>query len=1086
MQLESYDNVNQKLVDGLREAIHKGERLSIAGAAFSIFAYEALREELNGVDELRFLYTSPAFASSAETPKKASREFFIPQMGRERALFGTPFEIKLRNQLTQRAVARECAAWIRRTARFKTSFTEGAMTGEVIVGRGEAALEFFPVQDFTTTALGLERGAAYATQILRVSAPHSTSVLATFDAIWNDPTKVRDVTEEVLENIETLYRENSPEFLYFVTLSNIFSRFLEDLSQDVLPNEGTGFRKSLIWEKLYNFQKDAAFALIQKLEKYNGCILADSVGLGKTFTALAVIKYFESRNQRVLVLCPKKLNNNWTTWKSNYTTNILAGDRLRYDVLYHSDLSRQKGESNGLDLALINWGNYDLVVIDESHNFRNGYSTKANFENRYERLMRRIIQEGVKTKVLMLSATPVNNRFADLKNQLQLAYEGKVEEMDERLDIRTGIDETFRQAQRAYNQWTKRSPEERTTSALQEALPFDFFEILDAVTIARSRRHIERYYDTTDIGRFPKRLPPLSRRPKLTDQPGAPDYEEIFELLRELNLAVYTPSSFILPSRMAVYAEMGGARGLSLEGRELGIRQLMSVNLLKRLESSVNSFRLTLERVRAQIMVWLDQIQKAGGVEASDYRVTPTPEPDGTVEADEAETLEEVLSVETNSMTIALSDMDCVQWAEYLRQDLALLDRLLARIADITPEHDGKLLQLKADLADKLANPINPGNKKVILFTAFADTALYLYEHLGPYMRDRFGIHTALVTGQIESRSTLKAKERLDFNTTLTLFSPRSKVKAVACPDIDGEIDLLIATDCISEGQNLQDCDYLINFDIHWNPVRIIQRFGRIDRIGSTNEKIQLVNYWPDLELDEYIDLKARVEARMKVSVLTSTGDENPLSPEEENDMHFREQQLKRLQHEILDLEDMNTGISIMDLGLNEFRMDLIAYLKEHPETERAPHGLHAVLRGNDDAPEGVIFVLRSVKEDDPLDMRNRIHPFYMVYVDVSGDVVISHLEPKALLDRLRHLAKGRSAPDEVLCRLFNKETRDGYRMGTYSELLNRAVRAIGEGRDKSSLDAFLEGDDEPIFTRTSSTLSDFELISFFVVKREA
>lgn len=490
MDLKTYDNVNLKLVDGLRESIRKGDRLAIAGAAFSIYAYEALREELSGVAELRFLYTSPTFSS--DKAKKASREFFIPQLGRERALFGTAFEIKLRNQLTQRAIARECADWIRQSVRFKTSLMDGSMVGEVITGRGDEAIQFFPVQDFTTTALGLERGAAYATQILRLSAPNATVALATFDSVWNDPSKVRDVTEEVLENIETLYRDNAPEFLYYVTLSNVFSRFLEDLTEDVLPNEGTGFRKSLIWQKLYNFQKDAAFALIQKLEKYNGCILADSVGLGKTFTALAVIKYYESRNQRVLVLCPKKLNNNWTTWKSNYTTNVLAGDRLRYDVLYHSDLSRRKGESNGLDLSLINWGNYDLVVIDESHNFRNGYSTKANFENRYERLMKRIIREGVKTKVLMLSATPVNNRFSDLKNQLQLAYEGKVEEMDERLEICNGIDETFRQAQGAYNQWTKRPPEERTAKALQEALPFDFFEILDAVTIARSRRHIER------------------------------------------------------------------------------------------------------------------------------------------------------------------------------------------------------------------------------------------------------------------------------------------------------------------------------------------------------------------------------------------------------------------------------------------------------------------------------------------------------------------------------------------------------------------------------------------------------------------
>lgn len=1076
-----YDNVYTKLFDGLKEELSKGGRIAVAGAAFSIYAYEALRRELAGIEEMRFLYTSPTFA--ADKVKKASREFFIPQHGRESALSGTPFEIRLRNQLTQRAVARECADWIRRAVRFKSCVGESQMPGEVICRSDNDAVQFYPVQDFTTTTLGLEKGGAYTVQMMRLPAPVSTEALKKFNAVWNDPSKVRDVTDEMLESIETLYRENAPEFLYFVTISNIFSRFLEDVTEDVLPNEGTGYRRSAVWQKLYNFQKDAAFALIQKLEKYNGCILADSVGLGKTFTALAVIKYYESRNQRVLVLCPKKLANNWTTWKSNYKTNILCADRLRYDVLFHSDLSRRGGFSNGLDLSLINWGNYDLVVIDESHNFRNGYATDADRENRYERLMKRIIQEGVRTKVLMLSATPVNNRFTDLKNQLQLAYEDRAEQIDELLDIKGGIEETFRQAQKAYNAWTKRPPEERTAAALQAALPFDFFEILDAVTIARSRRHIERYYDTADIGTFPKRLPPVTRRPKLTNEPGAPDYKEIFELVRMLNLAVYTPSEFILPSRAAKYLDMGGAKGLSLKGRESGIRQLMAVNLMKRLESSVNSFRLTVERVREQISKWLERIEKTG---ASGVYAPERPEPSDSVDPDEDEALEEAFAVGTKRMTIELADIDCVQWAWYLRQDVETIDKLLDRIACITPEHDGKLLQLKADLAAKIAEPINPGNRKVIIFTTFADTALYLYEHIAPFMLGNFGIHTALVTGQIDARTTLETQRKLDFNTLLTLFSPVAKEKAVACPDVPGEIDVLIATDCISEGQNLQDCDGLINFDIHWNPVRIIQRFGRIDRIGSKNDRIELINYWPDMKLDEYIDLKARVEARMKVSVLASTGDENPLSADEQNELHYREEQLKRLQHEVLDLEDMNTGISIMDLGLNEFRMDLLAYLKDHPEVERAPHGLHAVIAGDKDSPEGVVFILKSVKEDEPVDARNRIHPFYMVYVGMDGRVIINHLEPKPLLDRLRHLARGRTAPDEKLCRLFNKETKDGSRMERYSDLLNKAVAAIGEGREKSSIDAFLDGDDEPLFTVGPGELNDFELISFFVVKQGA
>ena len=1073
-----YDNINKKLFTGLRDELVAGDRLSIAGTLFSIFAFEALRKEFGKIKELRFLFTSPTFAT--DKTKKALKEFFIPQHSREQALFGTPFEIKLRNQLTQKAIARECAEWIRRACTFKTCLGEGAMPGEILINRGEDSIQFFPVNEFSTTALGLEKGAAYATQIMQLSAPIATSALAQFNSVWSDLTKAKDVTALVLENIETLYKENAPEFLYFVTLSNIFSRFLENISNDELPNEGTDFRKSAVWQTLFNFQKDAAFAIIQKLEKFNGCILADSVGLGKTYTALAVIKYYESRNQRVLVLCPKKLSKNWTFWKNNYETNTLASDRLNYDVFYHSDLSRRKGFSNGIDLALVKWGNYDLVVIDESHNFRNGYSTTADFENRYERLMNAIIRDGVRTKVLMLSATPVNNRFSDLRNQLQLACEGNITEMSERLGLKRGIDEIFRQSQKAYNEWTKLPTEERTAKALQASLPYDFFEVLDAVTIARSRRQIERYYDTADIGDFPTRLPPVSRRPPLTKEPGAPTYKEIFGLIRELNLAVYTPSAFILPSCVGRYAAMGGVQGLSLQGRELGIRGLMSVNLLKRLESSVHSFAVTLEHVRKQIIEKIDCIQRhpqTFGYETLDQTTS--------FDSNELDDLEEINSVETKTFRIDLNDMDTVQWKDYLERDLEVIDRLLGRVRTISPTHDGKLLQLKDDIVQKITRPINPGNQKVLIFTAFADTAEYLYSHIAPFIESNYGLHTALVTGQIEARTTLKTKKKLDFDTVLTLFSPKSKKKNKLCPDIEGEIDILIGTDCISEGQNLQDCDFLINFDIHWNPVRIIQRFGRVDRLCSENSVIELVNYWPDIALDEYIKLKTRVEARMKVSVLASTGDNNPLSTEEKNDLHFREEQLKRLQNEILDIEDMNAGISIIDLGFNEFRMELLAYMKSHPEIERAPHGLHAVLRSEDEAPEGVIFLLRSVKGESPINDRNHLHPFYMVYVATSGEVVNNHLEPKGLLDRLRHLAKGKFTPNEALCKAFNEETHDGSQMDTYSKLLNIAVRAISEGREKTSLDAFLEGDTEPDFTLKPNTLSDFELISFFIVKKE-
>lgn len=1084
-----FDNINRRVVDDLKEKLTAASSLSVAAASFSIYAFEALKKELEAVHELRFIFTSPAF--NKETAKKQQREFYIPKLNRERNLYGSEFEIRLRNQLSQKAIARECAEWIRRKVHFKSNVSGGVMNGFMNVTDGKGNdYTYFPFNEFTTTELGIERGNNLCPGIMRLPSPYAEQYIRNFDELWHDKDRFQDVTDTVIENIETVYRENAPEFIYFVTLYNIFHEFLEDISEDVLPNEATGFKNSEIWGKLYNFQRDAALAIINKLEKYNGCILADSVGLGKTFTALAVIKYYENRNKSVLVLCPKKLNDNWITYRSNYVNNPIARDRLRYDILFHTDLSRNTGKTNGLDLSHINWGNYDLVVIDESHNFRNGGKVTTDEddnpkENRYLRLMNRVMRQGVRTKVLMLSATPVNNRFNDLKNQLQLAYEGDASNIDGLLGTKNSIDDIFRQAQTVYNRWSKLPAEERTTKALQDALSFDFFEVLDAVTIARSRKHIEQYYDTADIGKFPNRLSPLSRRPKLTDLDNAVTYNEIYRLIQKLNLAIYTPSDFILPSKRYKYitgkeSDKDFYAGLSMSGRERGIRRLMCINLLKRLESSVASFRLTVERVREQVNVVLEKIGKA---DLSNTTVDGDLTPDG-LDMDDSES---DVFIGNKKGKVCLADMDYISWSGYLEKDLKTLGLLLQRISAITPAHDGKLAQLKADLQEKFTHPINGNNKKVIIFTAFSDTAVYLYDNLATYIKEQFNLDTALVTGDVEARSTLKlkARQKLDFNTVLTLFSPISKEKVAIFPDTDGEIDVLIATDCISEGQNLQDCDYLVNFDIHWNPVRIIQRFGRIDRIGSRNAVIQMVNYWPDVSLDEYINLKARVEARMKVSVLTATGDDNPLTTEEQNDLDYRKEQLQRLQHEVIDLEDMNTGVSIMDLGLNEFRLDLLAYMKDNPDVEHTPNGLHAVTRSRKDTPEGVIFVLKSRKDSLPLDVKNRLHPFYMVYIGMDGNVVINHLSPKDLLDRFRSLCKGKAEPDKDLCHIFNKETRDGADMSRYSKLLNQAVVSIVQTKEVSDMESFLTGAQTTLFTGRKVEPDDFELIDFLVVRKE-
>lgn len=1075
--MQILDNVSHTVRDDLLVTMKKGSKVSIAAACFSIYAYQELKKELENVEELRFIFTSPTFVT--EKTSKERREFYVPRLSRERSLYGTEFEVKLRNELTQKAIAKECADWIRRKATFRSNVTQEQMMGFMSVDESS----YMPINGFTTVDLGCERGnnAYYPVQKTE-GFENGRYFLNLFDQIWSDSKKLQDVTDIVIQSISTAYKENSPDFIYFFTLYNIFNEFLDDISEDVLPNEATGFKDSKIWELLYNFQRDAVLAIINKLEKYNGCILADSVGLGKTFTALAVVKYYENRNKSVLVLCPKKLSENWNTYKGNYVNNPIAADRLRYDVLFHTDLSRDHGQSNGIDLDRLNWGNYDLVVIDESHNFHNGIGTHSNTtENRYQRLMEKVIRAGVKTKVLMLSATPVNNRFIDLRNQLALAYEGDSSWFDERLNTQKPIEEIFRNAQKAFNAWSKLDADKRTTDSLLRMLDFDFFEVLDSVTIARSRRHIEKYYSTSDIGQFPERMKPISKRPKLTDIGGAINYNQIYELLISLNLTIYTPSNYIMPSRMQKYMDLysnkGSSNNLSQSGREQGIRRLMSINLLKRLESSVYSFNLTLTRIKDLINQTIDMINSY----KSGSKVMDMVDYSDASDFDEDDQNTDFFSV-GKKVKIDLADMDYITWLHELEQDAENLELLSLMIADITPEHDIKLQTLFDLLRDKMANPINLGNKKVIIFTAFSDTADYLYANVSQFMKQNYGLDTAEITGTVDGKTTIR-NLRSDLNTVLTCFSPVSKGKAMLMPNNPAEIDVLIATDCISEGQNLQDCDYLVNYDIHWNPVRIIQRFGRIDRIGSKNKYIQLVNFWPDMDLDEYINLKSRVETRMKISVMTSTGDDDLINAEEKGDLEYRRAQLKRLQEEVVDIEDMSTGISIMDLGLNEFRLDLLEYMKHHDDVESAPHGMHAIVPATADTPPGVIFILKNINNSVNIDNQNRIHPFYMVYIGIDGDIVCDYLNPKKLLDDMRLLCRGKAEPIMSLCSQFNARTKDGKDMSEVSELLSEAINSIIDVKEESDIDSLFSAGGTSALMNAVNGLDDFELICFLVVE---
>ena len=912
------DNRIEKFGDDLKQEIKVKDKCYIASAVFSMYSYEELKKQLSQIDELEFIFTNPTFIKK-EKEQKQERQFEINNYKREKSVVGSEFEIKLKNKLNGKAIARECANWIKEKVKFKSNINNNPIQKFMNIND---KITYLNVDEFSSAGLGYQKDNTVFNPVTKIDDNYEMTkyYLKSFEELWNNDKILKDVTDEVVDFIADLYKENSPEFIYYVILYNIFNEFLIDVSEDNLANDRTGFKESVIWNTLYDFQKDAVLGIINKLEQYNGCILADSVGLGKTFTALAVIKYYQERNKSILVLCPKKLAENWNTYKTNYKDNILQKDRFNYDVLYHTDLSRKKGYSNGMDLSRVNWGNYDLVVIDESHNFRNN-NARNDRETRYSKLLNDVMKAGVKTKVLMLSATPVNNRFTDLKNQLALAYEGNTDKIDENISKTKSIDTILKNAQAIFNEWSKLPVEERTSANLLKELnkDFDFFKLLDSVTIARSRKHIEKYYDMSKIGKFPTRLKPISKSTEITDLDNFYTMEEIYNMLSKLNMSIYTPFDYILQNKISLYEEIydtkvkGGNVTLRQADREQSLQKLMRINLLKRLESSVDSFRITINKILGLINSTINSInefekngtdQLVENVNLENY--------------DEDEDIEDLLENNASiggKVKINLKDMNTIGWKEDLKNDQEILTNLSNEFEKIKPEHDLKLRELINIIRNKIENPINEENKKVIVFSAFADTANYLYENISKVIKIEYDLDTALVTGTGTNRCTLNIDK--DYNNLLINFSPISKNRDILEGEKNKEIDILIATDCISEGQNLQDCDYLINYDIHWNPVRIIQRFGRIDRIGSKNKVIQLVNFWPNMSLDDYINLKNRVESRMYMLDISATGEDNVLT-NQSNDMEYRKEQLQKLKEEVVDLEDMNTGVSITDLGLND------------------------------------------------------------------------------------------------------------------------------------------------------------------------
>ncbi|MEA1960693.1 MAG: helicase-related protein [Bacillota bacterium] len=1072
---------NGKVSDELRENLRKGSKLSVITAYFTIYAFNDLKKELSKIDKMRFIFTEPTFVKK---DRELIREYYIAK--NEKNISGNEFEIKLRNELKQSHIARECAEWLKEKVEIKSlKQPNHAQPRLIYIENPDDNISINGTVDFTSDGLGITNSNRIDSNMCIYGKDFTLHFLKMFDELWDDETAVEDVKQKVLDQMQILYKENTPEFIYFVTLYNIFSQYLDELTEERIVRSGTGFKDSMIWNKLYRFQKDGVMGAIDKIEKYNGCIIADSVGLGKTFTALAVIKYYESRNDRVLVLVPKKLRENWTIYTRNDKLNIFEKDRFRYDVLNHTDLTRYTGKSGDINLETINWQNYDLVVIDESHNFRNNQAAK-NRVTRYQRLMNDIIKSGVKTKVLMLSATPVNNRMNDIKNQISFITEGNDKAFAD-LGLNS-IEQVLRKSQAVFNKWSKFPDEERSTDSFVEMMDIDYFKLLDTVTIARSRKHIEKYYNMEEIGKFPTRRKPQNIYADIDLQKEFPPLEKVNKSIKNLQMAVYSPLAYILPEHRGKYSkkyDMSVASGQSVfrqTDRENQLVNLMRVNLLKRMESSIHSFALTVSKILQQVDNALEKINE----KQFDY--------DPNIDISEIDFENENQYDDLmfgNKVKVMLQDMDLIKWEQELRADKERLERLLLEAKKVSPVRDAKLELLKAMIQEKIKHPINGDNKKLLIFTAFSDTANYLYDNLADWMKAEYKLHMAMVTGSDVNRTTLKSLKRKDLNSILTSFSPRSKERNKIYPEMTEEIDVLIGTDCISEGQNLQDCDFVINYDIHWNPVRIIQRFGRIDRIGSVNDEVQLVNFWPNMELDEYIHLENRVKGRMVVLDISATGEENVIEyneTKEMNDLEYRKKQLVKLKDKVMDLEDISGGISITDLTFNDFKIDLMEYMKNsREELEQTPNGMYAITRPDETLRDvikpGVIFTLKQIKGYEQTKELNSLFPYFMVYIADDREVRYSYLHVKKQLDFYKKLCSGSNVIADDLVKAFNMETNDGRNMKQYSDLLEAAIENIMGKKEELGVASLFSKGGTTLQKSLFSGIEEFEMVSFLIVK---
>ena len=1077
----------------LESKIQNGSSLSIVSAYFTIYAFDALKKSLSGIEELRFLFGEPRFVKSLDPEKIDKKAFKIEDEG-----------LQLQNQLEQKRAAKECAEWIKKKVQIRSIRAQNLLHGKMYhIAHNGIEDAIMGSSNFTVRGLGLSQTSSNIELNLEVDSNRDRRDLkAWFDELWDNKELVEDVKADVLSYLEQLYQNHAPEFIYYKTLFHIFEQYLDEQESRGLLTEQMQLVDTEIWNTLFEFQKDGVKGAINKISQHNGCIIADSVGLGKTFEALAVIKYFELQNDRVLVLCPKKLRDNWTIYQADNNTelNPFLKDRFGYTVLSHTDLSRDGGKSGDIPLANINWGNYHLVVIDESHNFRNNTPGKRDEDgnlirkSRYQRLMEDIIQSGIKTKVLLLSATPVNNDLKDLRNQIYFFTEDRDDAFRESLGI-VSLKDTLATAQRTFTEWAKQKGVHRQTSALLEQLSSAFFKLLDELTIARSRKHIEKYYQASlkELGGFPDRSKPISVSPDIDLKKQFMSYDKLNDEISNYQLSLFNPSKYVLPEYQSQY-DTRQIRNFTQSDREHYLIGMMKVNFLKRLESSVHSFAITMQRTIEKIEALEKRITR--------FQAFRDDNPDLDLEEIEIEALEDEELQEAmqigEKLVFKMAHLNVDKWLEDLKRDKEQLKSPYLSAKDITPDRDAKLAKLKELITEKVKHPTTDKrgqpNRKVLVFTHFADTATYLYEALRQWATDELGIHIAMVSGGSENKTTFG---RNDFSDILTNFSPVAKKRdQMKSMPQDDEIDLLIGTDCISEGQNLQDCDYLINYDIHWNPVRIIQRFGRIDRIGSINHRVQLVNFWPTSDLNRYIKLKNRVEARMALVDIAATQGDNLLEPEEiqgviADDLKYRDQQLLRLQKEVLDLEDFNESIALNEFTLDDFRIELMKYIESNRQIlEDAPFGLYAVVPTHPEYPmitPGVVFCLRQKGDSTENEKVNPLQPYFLVYIREDGEVRFTFAQPKQILEMYRLLCENAKTPYEELCVLFDKDIDNGANMTQYNDLLQKAVRSLSRTYKRRAIGNLLSGRSGvlPKKQQQVNQTTDFELITWLVIKSE-